>query len=395
MKVLQINSVCGYGSTGKIVVDLYNILKEDGQECKISYGRGNAPKNIETIKIGNKLDILWHVLLSRIFDKQCYGSKIATKKLVKQIKEYNPDVIHLHNIHGYYINVKILFNYLAKANKKVIWTLHDCWSFTGHCTHFDYVKCNKWKSICETCPEKFSYPKSILWDNCKNNYKLKKQLFNQLKDLTLVTPSTWLANLTKQSLFSRYNVKVIPNGIDLNIFKPMKSNIRDKLKLNNKKVILGVASTWKHRKGLDIFIELSKKLDDSYKIVLIGLSDKEKKHIPKNIISISRTNDIEELVKYYTMADVFVNPTLEDNFPTTNLEALACGIPIVTFNTGGSPECIDETCGLVVEKGDIEGLIKGIKEIINIGIPKENCIKKSKDYDKYKQFYKYLELYKN
>ena len=391
MKVLQINSVCGYGSTGRIVQDLYNTLKENGHECIVAYGRGKAPDNVQTIKIGNKLDTYFQVFLTRLFDKHGFGSRRATRKLIKQIEKYNPDVIHLHNIHGYYINIEILFNYLNNCNKKIIWTLHDCWPFTGHCAYFDYVQCERWKENCKSCPQKRNYPNSIMLDNSKRNYNRKRELFNQLKNLTLVTPSEWLANKVKKSFLKNNDIIVIPNGIDLNIFKPTKNNIRETYNLEEKKIILGVASKWEKRKGLDTFIELSQKLDDSYKIVLIGVGEKDRKKIPKNILTIKRTNNAKELAEFYTSAYIFVNPTMEDNFPTTNLESLACGTPVITFNTGGSPESINETCGLVVEKGNIADLINAIN-----GFNREQyvgCLKQSKNYDKEKQYKKYIELY--
>lgn len=390
MKILQINSVCGYGSTGRIVVDLYDKLIENGHECIVAYGRGKSPKRIRNIKIGNNFDLFWHIFITRMFDKHGSGSIRATKKLIKQIDEYNPDVIHLHNIHGYYINIKILFEYLKKLNKPIIWTLHDCWSFTGHCAYFDYINCEKWKVSCEKCLQKGAYPASFM-DNSKNNYNMKKELLKDLKKMTLVTPSKWLANLLKESFLKDNNIETIHNGIDLSVFKPLQSDIRKKYKLENKKIILGVASKWEKRKGLDTFIKLSNDLNDSYKIILIGISKKDKKKLPENIIAISRTNNVKELVEFYSMADIFINPTLEDNFPTTNLEALACGTPVITYKTGGSIEPINEECGIIVEKGNIKQLIDVIK---NFNKNKySGCIEQSKKYDKNEKYEEYIQLY--
>lgn len=395
MKVLQINSVCGIGSTGRIATDIHNILIEQGHESFIAYGR-DLPKNCDTsIKIGSKLDNYKHVALTRIFDKHGFGSKKATQKFIEKVKELNPDIIHLHNIHGYYINIEVLFDYLKKADKPVVWTLHDCWSFTGHCAYFDYVGCDKWKTGCYDCPEKNYYPASMIIDNSKDNYIKKKELFTGIKNLIIVTPSKWLAGLVKQSYLREYPVEVINNGIDLDVFKPTQSDFRERFNLEDKFIILGVASTWDRRKGFKYFIELSKKIKNDEAIVLVGLSEKQRKDLPKNIIGITRTSNVKELAEIYTAADVFLNPTLEDNFPTTNLEALACGTPIITFNTGGSPESIEDITTNIVDKGNVDGLLKSIQKAKDNKIYfQEKLIERAKlKYDKEKNFLKYINLY--
>ena len=393
MRVLQINSVCGVGSTGRIATDLYKVLEEQGHECLIAYGRGTAPEGINSYKIGTNLDNYLHVARTRILDQHGYGSKRPTIELVKKIKEYNPDVIHLHNLHGYYLNLEVLFNYLAESNKPVVWTLHDCWAFTGHCAYFDYVGCDKWKYECGNCPQKKTYPNSYGLDNSYQNFRKKKKLFTMLNNLTIITPSQWLANLVKESFLNKYPVQVINNGIDLNVFKPTQSDFRKKYHLEDKRIILGVASVWGDRKGLSTFIDLAKKLDDSYQIVLVGVNEKQKKLLPKNIIGISKTNNVKELAQIYTAADLFLNPTLEDNFPTTNLESLACGTPIITFNTGGSIESVDEYSGIVVEKEDLETVVKIIKEYKFIRKNSEKILEKARSYDKYTKFHCYLKKY--
>lgn len=397
MKVLQINSVCGVGSTGRIATDLYKVMKENGIESKIAFGIGNAeniPKE-DAFKFGNKFDYYVHNAVSRITDRAGFYSKINTLKLLKFIKSYEPDIIHIHTIHGFYINIEILFKSLKEYKKPVIWTLHDCWSFTGHCAHFDLIGCTKWKTQCYNCPIHREYPKSFT-DNSRHMYKLKKQLFTGVENLTIVTPSQWLADLVKQSFLKDHTIRIINNGINLDVFKPIENDIKIKYQCENKYLILGVAFGWGKKKGLDIFIELSKRLDENkYKIMLVGTDEHIEKDLPDNIISIHRTKNQNELAKIYSAADLFVNPTREDTYPTVNMESLACGTPVLTFNTGGSPEIIDETCGMVVEKDDINSMYN---EIINICennvFAKEMCLRKSRMFDKNEKYRNYIELYK-
>ncbi|MGG3560523.1 glycosyltransferase family 4 protein [Neobacillus rhizosphaerae] len=397
MRILQINSVCGVGSTGRIATDIHQLLIEQGHESYIGYGRGEAHNCETAIKIGNKYDNYAHALITRTTDKHGFASKNVTKQFIKKIEELDPDVIHLHNIHGYYINIKLLFDYLKTANKPVVWTLHDCWAFTGHCAYFDYVGCDKWKVGCNNCPEKSSYPSSSFIDNSRDNYINKKDIFNGVENLKIVTPSKWLSGLVKESFLSKYPVEVINNGIDVNIFQPTKSNIRKKYNIEKEYIILGVASMWDRRKGLKYFIELSSKLNDNEVIVLVGLSEKQKEQLPKKIIGITRTNNIKELVDIYSAADVYVNPTLEDNFPTTNLEALACGTPVITFDTGGSGEPIENNTGFVVEKGDIAALVKRINQVKNErNNYKTDCVKRVLDhYEKESKYRDYILLYED
>ena len=356
-RILFINSVCN-GSTGTICKNLYKAAKEAGHECCIAYGRGEAPEGFNTIKIGNQLDIYLHVLKARLFDASGFGSKHSTKKFIKEIEKFKPDIIHLHNIHGYYVNIEVLFKYLKEHPEiKKIWTLHDCWAFTGHCPHFEYVKCEQWKSECCKCVKKKEYPKSFI-DRCNKNFIKKKKLFTEMENTILVTPSNWLKRLVKISFLGKYLVEVINNGVDTNIFKYTESDIKEKYNISEKKIILGVASVWDKNKGLDTFIELSKQLDSEYQIVLIGLNDKQIRSLPANIIGINRTENVQELVQWYSIAEVYFNPTLEDNYPTTNLEAIACGTPVVTFDTGGSPESAFAGKENIIDKGHIKNFFE-------------------------------------
>ncbi len=391
MKVLQINSVCGIRSTGRICTDIADILTANGCDCKIAYGREAVPEQYQkyAVRIGNDFSVKLDATKTRLFDNAGFNSKTATKRFIKWAKEYDPDIIHLHNIHGYYINVKLLFDYLKSAGKPVVWTLHDCWSFTGHCAYFDFAGCDKWKNGCFDCPQIKEYPASVFIDNSKENYSRKSSIFCEVPNLTVVTPSIWLADLVKKSFLKDYAVKVIYNGIDLNVFKPTKSDFRDKYGLQNKKIILGVAAVWDRRKGLSDFIKLSKVLDDSYKIVLVGLSQEQITLLPENIIGINKTNSALELAEIYTAADIFVNPTYEDNYPTTNLEAQACGTPVITYNTGGSPESLSDGCGAVIEKGDINGLFNCIVKN-NLKTSNRVCFDKSLRCSEYIRIYEEL-----
>lgn len=382
MRILMVNVVCGIRSTGRICTDLATELEKQGHEVKIAYGRETVPEQFEkyAVRIGTDLDVRFHGIKARLFDAAGFGSKRATKKFIEWVKEYNPDVIHLHNIHGYYINVKILFEYLKTCDKKIIWTLHDCWSFTGHCVYFDYVNCNKWKDGCHNCPQKSEYPARLGMDMSKSHYILKRQLFTNINNMILVTPSKWLSDLVQESYMKQYKVHVIHNGVDTTVFKSVESYLRKKYDCENKTIILGVAAVWDKRKGLESFVKIANLLDDSYRIILVGLTKKQIEKLPSNIIGIEKTNSIQELAELYSIADVFVNPTLEDNYPTTNIEAISCGTPVITYQTGGSVESAN-MFGAVVQKNDVQGLIKTIKrldqiKVKNIDVDYRNTIKK-------------------
>lgn len=359
MKIVQINTFSNK-STGTIMLNIHNYLKKNNIESYVVWGRGRKAKNKNEIYMNDKIGIYYHGLYTRLTDKTGFASKRATQKLIEKLDKIRPDIIHLHNIHGYYINIEILFNYIKKNNIKVIWTLHDCWAFTGHCSHFELVGCKKWKEGCNNCKQKGKYPKSFV-DNSKWNYQQKRELFTGV-NMIIVTPSKWLSNLVKQSFFKCYKIKVINNGIDTNIFTKRKSNFREKYNLINKKIILGVASDWTKEKGLYDFYNLAKTIDDDVKIVLVGLNKKQIEEIPNNIIGIEKTENAEQLAEIYTAADIYFNPTYADNFPTTNLEALACGTPVFTYNTGGSIECLDENNGGIT---NFEDFNKNYKKYLN------------------------------
>ncbi len=362
MKIVQINSVPN-GSTGKIMMSIHKELLKQGYDSYVVWGRGRKAENDTEICMNDKLGVYFHVLYSRLTGKTGFGSKNATKKLIKKLEQIKPDIVHLHNIHGYYINIELLFNYLKNNNIKVIWTFHDCWAFTGQCPHFLIKKCDKWQSKCFNCPMIKEYPKSFV-DNSRWNFNKKKDLFTCLDNIIIVTPSKWLSGLIGKSFMKKYDVRVINNGIDINIFKPTDCAFRKKNNLGDKKIILGVANVWDVRKGLNDFIELSGLIDDDYIIVLVGLTDSQIEKLPHNIIGISRTENQSELAGIYSTADVFFNPTYEDTYPTVNLESISCGTPVVTYETGGSTE-IAIRYGKVVEKGNIRETLTQIEKIIN------------------------------
>lgn len=363
----------------------------NGHESTIAFGRRGNPSKSKEIQVGGKLDFYQHGILSLLLDRHGLGSKAATKSLVGSFKALSPDIIHLHNIHGYYLNYPMLFKGIQELDVPVVWTFHDAWAFTGHCSYFDSVNCLKWQTECHSCPKKKAYPKSLVVDNSKSNFNLKKSVFTSHPKLNIVTPSNWLAENTRHSFLKDFPISVIHNGIDLEIFNVDQTNIEV-----DKKIVLGVASIWDARKGLKDFVELSKLLDDTYQIVLIGLNDQQLKELPGKIKGISRTESLTELVEWYNKAHCFVNPTYQDNFPTTNIEALGCGTPVITYETGGSPEAIDTKTGKVVKKGDVQGLANAISEIgkIDTNTWKEACRKRAEQFfDKKDRFKDYINLY--
>ncbi len=399
MRVAILNMV-PKGSTGKIMLQTAQVARKQGWEAK-TYCTQPFSLAGKTTPISAPDHYYWGSFYENMFH-YCVGSTLGrngcysvfgTRKLVKELKKFQPDVLHLHNLHSHCIHFPTLLSYIKKHNISTIWTLHDCWTFTGQCAHFDMFGCDKWKTGCHHCQQPISYPRTRI-DNSKHMYHLKKKWFTGVKNMTLATPSQWLANLTRESFLQEYPVRVIPNGIDLSVFKPIASDFRKRYNCEDKTLLLGVAFGWGSRKGLDVFLELAKRLPDSYCIVLVGTNDRVDAMLPENIISIHRTDNQTELAKIYSAADVFVNCTREDTFPTVNMEALACGTPVVTFRTGGSPEMLDSTCGSVVEKNDVDALEQ---EILRICTQKpftpESCQKRAESFEMYDRFGQYVKLY--
>lgn len=351
MKILFINSVCGIGSTGRICTDLAQQLEAEGNEVKIAYGRkGTVPEQFQkyAVRIGTDFDCKIHAIQTRLFDTHGFGSKHATKEFLKWAEEYKPDLVWLHNLHGYYINVEMLFDWIKKhPEMQVKWTLHDCWAFTGHCSY---------------CSQLRRYPACFAMSSVSKNFERKRKAFTGVKNMTLITPSKWLADLTRQSFLKEYPVEVHYNTIDTSIFKPTPSDFRERYGLQDKIIVLGVANVWEDRKGLFDFYKLAEILDDRYVLVLVGLSEKQIKNLPKNIKGVQRTNSPQELAAIYTAADVFVNPTYEDNYPTVNLEAQACGTKVITYDTGGCKETLHIKESALVQTGAIQVVAEMIEE---------------------------------
>lgn len=395
MKILEVNSV-PYGSTGQIMFSISDNLRSIGNDVLCTTGfTWTGCQRTDWFQTSNIIEKSIHILLSRFTGRnECY-SYFATYRLIYNLKNFSPDIIHLHNLHGWYLNLPLFFSYIKKNNIPIIWTLHDCWSFTGQCPHFTMVKCNKWKTGCHHCPQYHEYPATYV-DRTKTMWKLKKKWFTCIQNMTIITPSQWLAGLVKQSYLKEYPVKVINNGIDLRVFKPTPSDFREKYDLNGKYIVLGVAFGWGKRKGLDVFIELSKHLDNTkYQIVLVGTDDQTDKQLPEKIISIHRTHDQHELVQIYSAADVFANPTREEVLGLVNIESLACGTPVVTFCTGGSPEVLNEFCGSVVPCEDTDALYHEIIRICETKpFSKEACLKRAQDFDMNNTYSEYIKLYK-
>lgn len=384
MKVLLVNSFCGFGSTGRICTDLYEISSQRGHETIIAYGREpfNNDSRINIYKIGNKLSVYNHVFQTRLFDRHGFASKISTLLFLNFVRKYQPDVIHLHNLHGYYINYPILFKFLSKEYKgKIVWTLHDEWILSMHGAYIDNVEADKRSRVLLR-----EYPKAYfrLW----NNLKQKKKFFTSTNQLTIVSPSKWLSNILETSYLGGYDIRTINNGIDLKKFFP---DFKNKLK-SNKLILLFVASIWEERKGYEEIKKLISILgNEKYEFVIIGELEKQIEKI-RNAVHISRTSDISELREWYSKAYCFINLTLADNFPTTNIEALACGTPVITYDSGGSGEAIEESVGCVIKRGDLNSVVKALDEKIPL-ISREQCVAIAHNYDKWDSFKKYVDIY--
>lgn len=355
MKVLFINTVCGVGSTGTIMTDLMELLRQRGDTVRAVYGYGQAQRvrSGEAWRTVTPAGYYFHNALSRLTDHTGLYSAPETRALIRRIEEFDPDIVHLHNLHGYYLHYEILMRYLAESGRRVVWTLHDCWAFTGHCTHYTAVECRQWQTQCIDCPQLRQYPVCYLGGDVKGNYLRKKAAFTLPRDMVIATPSNWLAQQVKQSFLGKYPVRSVPNGVDTSVFCPAAGDFREKYGLTGKKILLGIAGTWGPRKGLDDFCALAEMLSEDYRIVLVGHVDRQ---LPERILALPRLSNPRELARIYSAADVFVNPTREDTYPTVNLEAQACGTPVVSYDVGGCAQTILPGFGRTVPCGDLSAL---------------------------------------
>lgn len=398
MRVLEVNVNCGRGSTGRIVRDLAEGMHARGIECKAAYSSLPLPAGCESyaVRIGSDFDRCVHGVATRLFDAHGLWSRSATRRFLRFVRAYDPDVIHLHNIHGYYMNYPLLFEYLRSSRASVVWTLHDAWPVTGHCAYFDYARCDKWKTACSRCTQIGDYPKSFFCDASHRNHARKKQAFSGVDRLTLVTPSQWLAGVMAGSFLSEYDVRVIPNGIDLSAFSHTEDpDLRRKYGIpEDKRILLGVAGVWDRRKGLDDFLRLSALLPEECVLVLVGLTAGQVRALPDGVVGVERTESVAELAAFYSAATLFLNLTHEDNFPTTNIESLACGTPVLTYRTGGSPEAIDESCGLVVPVGDVQGVADRIRAVLEgITMTRTACERRAALFDRGVMVENYIRLF--
>ena len=370
MKLLQINSTVNFGSTGRIAENIGRYVISQGGTSYIAHGRKSNGSESNLIKVGNKFDQSAHVINTRLFDTHGFHSTAATQNLVQKIVEIDPDIIQLHNLHGYYLDVKVLFEFLNTWKKPVFWTLHDCWAFTGHCCYYERVNCEKWKTSCHHCPLIHLYPQSFS-DNSEKNYIEKRRLFNLPSNLQLITVSKWLESQVNKSFLKSKKVTTIYNGLDLTVMRPKD---QEKLKCQygyaDKKIILGVANIWSEGKGLSSFLELSKRIPDDQLIILVGLSKVQVSSLPSNIIGLEKTADMEELSDYYSLADVFVSPSKAETFGLVIAEAMASGTPSIVYDSSAMPELISNETGKVVPVDSFDALNEAVQAILNEG--KEN-----------------------
>ena len=395
-KLLQINITSNWGSTGKIAEAINLAAQRKGWECSTAYGRWANPSKFPTYKVGNKWDMYVHYFENRIFDREGLSSRRATKALIRHIEQLKPDVISLHNIHDHYLNYESLFRYLNETDTKVVWTFHDCWAFTGHCFHFVTKDCMRWKTGCHDCPLHHLYPNTVL-DRSVKNYALKKELLSANKNLAIVACSDWLGDFVKESFLKDKRIEVIHNGVDLQTFRPQEGKESREGKEGKRGLfkIIAVSSVWYPNKGeLDIYKLRTMLSENEYEITMVGLSADQAKNLPKGIRGIQRTQNVQELAQLYSEADVLINPTYEDNFPTVNIEALACGTPVITYRTGGSPEAVDDKTGMVIEQGNVVSLANAVMQMKDTPLSSADCRKRAEEhFDKDKCFEKYIELY--
>ena len=413
-KLLQINPVLRTStSTGRIMKEIGELAMANGWESYVAYskGRDGLPGSTSIpVPVGNKASVVWHGLQTRILDRHGLGSVLATKRFIEDIRRIRPDIIHIHNIHGYFLNYRILFDFLSHSGIQVIWTVHDCWLYTGHCYHYMYAGCDRWKTGCGHCPQRGKFPRSLFADRSARNFRDKRDAFCSMPEdrLTIVPVSDWMRSEMSESFLKDYRFQVIHNGIDTDVFSPqpaLESEVRRCYGLGDRHVILGIASIWSEEKGLNDFVEMAARLDSDEVIVLVGMDRKQlddvlsrcgRTALGDRMVAVKRTADVHQLAGLYSTADVLVNPTWQDNYPTVNLEAISCGTPVVTYRTGGSIEAVAGDTGFVVEQGDIEGLVDAVRRVETLGKANfmDACRSRAvKEFRKEDRYAEYIELY--
>ena len=413
-KLLQINPVLRTStSTGRIMKEIGELAMANGWESYVAYskGRDGLPGSTSIpVPVGNKASVAWHGLQTRILDRHGLGSVLATKRFIEDIRRIGPDIIHIHNIHGYFLNYRILFDFLSHSGIQVIWTVHDCWLYTGHCYHYMYAGCDRWKTGCGHCPQRGKFPRSLFADRSARNFRDKRDAFCSMPEdrLTIVPVSDWMRSEMSESFLKDYRFQVIHNGIDTDVFSPqpaLESEVRRCYGLGDRHVILGIASIWSEEKGLNDFVEMAARLDSDEVIVLVGMDRKQlddvlsrcgRTVLGDRMVAVKRTADVHQLAGLYSTADVLVNPTWQDNYPTVNLEAISCGTPVVTYRTGGSIEAVAGDTGFVVEQGDIEGLVDAVRRVETLGKAHFRAACRSravKEFRKEDRYAEYIELY--
>lgn len=393
MRVLFVNLVYGVGSTGKIIADIMSLLKKSGNDVRVLYGTGVDSNDENARRISWRAEYYIHNALSRLTDHAGLYSHMATWRLIREIKAFQPDVIHLHTLHGFYVNYEMLFRFLKEADIPVIWTLHDCWAFTGHCTHFSQAKCTQWQTECQRCQLLRRYPHCYGKGDVRRNFLRKRAAFTGVKKLIITTPSQWLADQVAKSFLKDYPRVVVPNGIDHTIFHPRSSKLRERYHLEDKKIVLGIASVWGAQKGLPDMLLLADRLGVDYQVVLIGLSKRQVMAMPSNVLGFSRTANQTELAQWYTAADVFVNPTYEESFGLTAVEAQACGTPAVVYETDGCPETIATKDSILVVQGDLDGLEQAVRNVVQRNARVD--IHEMERFDKNRTYKAYIQLYEH
>lgn len=394
-KLIQINTVSN-GSIGRIMGEIQKQANMAGFETISYVGRRKIFRDLRCEKFGNGIAFWTHVAINTVFDKQGYGSYWVTRRLIKKIRKENPNIIHLHNIHGYYLHIPTLMKYLKNEyTGKLFWTFHDCWPFTGHCAYFTMIGCEKWKTGCYNCQNKKQYPISWFFDASKSNFFKKKEWFTGLDNLTIIVPSMWMKNLVKESFLKESKIEVVSNGIDLSVFKFTKNrNVRKIYGIpEKKKILLGVADVWSERKGLKDFLELSEKLSESYVIVLVGISTRLKKMLPSNIIGVLHTENVENLVELYSEASIFINPSREESFSVVTIEAMACGTPVIVLDSSAVKELVSERTGIVLHKPNVDDYLEAIQEIEKKNISRCEVAAYAQKYSVHEAMSQIIKLY--